>query len=324
MAIVAKQMLCPTSKKSIKFPYSMTPTRIVVHNTANDASAANEIKYMISNNKEVSFHFAIDDKEVVQGLPLNVNAWHAGDGGSGKGNREGIAIEICYSKSGGARFIAAEKLAAKFIAQLLKERKWGIDKVTKHQDYNGKYCPHRTLDMGWTRFLNMIKAELEGENKAVVGAINKNDLVKLASNATYYSGKSVPSWVKNIKWYVSDVDGNRVVINKSEDGRYSINSPVNIKYLTVVKKSATTTTKTNTTTKPATSTPKIVAGKQVVLNKCPLYSSAGALLSLKKLSGTYYLWDASPVKNRIRITNKKDRVGKAGQVTGWINVSNIK
>ena len=139
--------------------YVITPTRIVVHNTANDASANNEISYMKNNNNETSFHYAVDDKEVVQGIPTNRNAWHAGDG-HGKGNMEGIAIEICYSKSGGDRFIKAEQNAAKFIAQLLKERGWGVDKVTRHQDYSGKYCPHRTLDMGWERFLNMIRAEL--------------------------------------------------------------------------------------------------------------------------------------------------------------------
>lgn len=159
MVAIVKNLVS-SAKYGIKCPYSMNPTRIVVHNTANDASAANEISYMIRNDNEVSFHFAVDDKEVVQGIPLDRNAWHAGDGGSGTGNRYGIAIEICYSKSGGERFIAAEKLAAKFIAQLLKERGWGIDKVTKHQDYSGKYCPHRTLDMGWQRFLNMISIEL--------------------------------------------------------------------------------------------------------------------------------------------------------------------
>ena len=154
-----RQMLVDPSKYSIKCPYSMTPTRIVVHNTANDASANNEISYMRNNNNETSFHFAVDDKEVVQGIPLNRNAWHASDG-HGKGNMEGIAIEICYSKSGGDRFIKAEQNAAKFIAQLLKERGWGVDKVTKHQDYSGKYCPHRTLDMGWERFLNMVRSEM--------------------------------------------------------------------------------------------------------------------------------------------------------------------
>lgn len=155
---VVKNLL-PFAKYKIKAPYAMKPSRIVVHNTANDATARNEIAYMIRNDNQVSFHYAIDDIEVVQGIPDSRNAWHAGDG-PGPGNREGIGIEICFSKSGGQRFIKAEQLAAKFIAYKLKEYGWGIDKVTKHQDYSGKYCPHRTLDMGWDRFLNMIRAEM--------------------------------------------------------------------------------------------------------------------------------------------------------------------
>ncbi len=138
----------------------MTPEFIVVHNTANDASARNEVAYMIRNDNKVSFHYAVDDKEIVQGIPENRNAWHAGDGSNGPGNRKGLSIEICYSKSGGKRFEEAEKLAAKFIAYKLNEKSWGIDKVKKHQDFSGKYCPHRTLDMGWQRFLNMVQAEL--------------------------------------------------------------------------------------------------------------------------------------------------------------------
>ena len=161
--------LVPESKYSVKCPYSMEAEVIVVHNTANDATAANEVAYMTTNNNQVSFHYAIDDKDIIQAIPENRNAWHAGDGGNGKGNRKGIGIEICYSKSGGPKFVEAEKLAAKFIAFKLKEKGWGIDKVTKHQDYSKKYCPHRTLDMGWQRFLDMIKAEMKEPVKPVSG-----------------------------------------------------------------------------------------------------------------------------------------------------------
>ena len=149
MTYTFKQNLVSKDKYSIKCPNAMNAEFIVVHNTANDASAENEISYMISNNNEVSYHYAVDDKEVIQGLPIDRNAWACGDGSNGKGNRKGIQIEICYSKSGGARFENAEKNAAKFIAQLLKERGWGVDKVKKHQDFANKYCPHRTLDKGW-------------------------------------------------------------------------------------------------------------------------------------------------------------------------------
>ena len=152
-------MLISQEKYSLKCPYKMNPTRIVVHNTANDASARNEVKYMQNNKNQTSFHYAVDDKEVIQALPLNRNSWNAGDGRNGNGNREGISIEICYSKSGGSRFILSEKRAAKLIAEILDQRGWDISKVTKHQDYSGKYCPHRTLDMGWNRFLKMIEAE---------------------------------------------------------------------------------------------------------------------------------------------------------------------
>lgn len=154
------QNLVPESKYSLKCPYEMMPEFIVVHNTANDATARNEIAYMVRNSSSTSYHYAVDDKEIVQGLPENRNGWHAGDGRYGDGNRKGIGIEICYSESGGDRFIAAEKLTAKFIASKLNEKGWGIDKVKKHQDFQKKYCPHRTLDMGWQRFLDMIQAEL--------------------------------------------------------------------------------------------------------------------------------------------------------------------
>lgn len=168
MINIVKQIV-PQSKYSIKCPYSMTPIGITVHNTANDASARNEIANMTNNNSEISFHFAVDDKETVQGIELNRNAWHASDGRYGTGNRKTIAIEICYSKSGGNRFIKAEQNAVELIAYLMKQYGWGIDRVKRHYDYapNKKYCPHRTMDMGWDRFLNMIKAKLSNSSSTI-------------------------------------------------------------------------------------------------------------------------------------------------------------
>lgn len=73
-----KQNLVSPSKYGIKCPNEVTLTRIVVHNTANDASARNEINYMINNDNEVSYHIAVDDKEAIQGIPFNRNTWNAG------------------------------------------------------------------------------------------------------------------------------------------------------------------------------------------------------------------------------------------------------
>lgn len=67
--------------------------------------------------------------------------------------------------------------------------------------------------------------------------IEKGDLVSIKAGAKYYNGKAVPSWVTNLKWYVSDVSGDRAVIDKDENRFFSINSPINVSYLTLATKS---------------------------------------------------------------------------------------
>ncbi len=161
MALKVTRMLVPQNKYSKKCPFKMTMKGICVHNTANKASALSEASYMIRNNNAVSFHAAVDDYQVVECIPENRNAFHAGDGRNGNGNRNYYAVEICHSTGDSAKFTQSEKNAAYYIACKLKEHGWGIDKVKKHQDFSGKYCPHKTLDLGWERFLNLIRNNLK-------------------------------------------------------------------------------------------------------------------------------------------------------------------
>lgn len=158
---------CPADRMSVKCPYRMTPTRVVVHNTANDASAYNEIRYMHRNSDQVSFHYAVDDLGAVQGISTDRNAWHAGDGGSGTGNRQGIAVEICYSKSGGEKFRRSVCNGAALVYELLREHGWSTDRVTAHRDYSGKHCPHRILDdYGFSAFRSLVAAQAITDGKA--------------------------------------------------------------------------------------------------------------------------------------------------------------
>ena len=65
--------------------------------------------------------------------------------------------------------------------------------------------------------------------------LKKGDIVSIASNAKYYDGANIPSWVKSKKWILkTDPVGDRAVIDKSVDGQNSINSAVNVKYLTKI------------------------------------------------------------------------------------------
>ena len=211
---VFKQNLVASENYSIKCPYSMTAEFIVVHNTANDATAQNEVAYMIGNKNQVSFHYAIDDQEVVQGLPINRNAWACGDGANGKGNRKGIQVEICYSKSGGTRFDQAEKNAAHFIATLLRERGWGIEKVKKHQDFRNKYCPHRTLDKGWNGFLQMIKSYLDDIPVTSLSDFKVGEKVRVKESATQYAtGQALAWFVKGSIYEVTKVAGDKLLLS---------------------------------------------------------------------------------------------------------------
>ncbi|HFR4151492.1 TPA: N-acetylmuramoyl-L-alanine amidase [Bacillus cereus] len=143
-----KQMLVPQSRYDALCPYEMNPTEITFHNTYNDAPAINERNNVANNSTGTSFHIAVDDKEAIQLIPFNRNAWHAGDGANGRGNRNSIGVEICYSMSGGERYRKAELNAVEVIAQLMIQFDIPISKVKTHQERNGKYCPHRMLDEG--------------------------------------------------------------------------------------------------------------------------------------------------------------------------------
>ena len=80
--------------------------------------------------------------------------------------------------------------------------------------------------------------------------VKKGSLVSIKSGATYYnSTKKVPSWVLKDKWYVTEVNGSRAVINKNEKGTSAINSPIDIKYLSLATKTPTPTIKVGSTVK---------------------------------------------------------------------------
>lgn len=68
--------------------------------------------------------------------------------------------------------------------------------------------------------------------------VKEGSVVSLTPNAVYYDGKSMPDWVKNDHWIVKSRNNDRVVLGTNVNGTHTINSPVNISFMTLVSEKA--------------------------------------------------------------------------------------
>lgn len=151
-----------------KCPYLINLEAIVIHNAATPNGTAKALNKALHNSKEYkSWHFSVDDKDIIQSLPLNRNAFATGDGAYGLGNRTGIHIEIAKDNDTDSReeWLEARNNGARLAAELLHKYGWGIDHLKKHQDYKMtdgtyKYCPHKILDEGWAEFKALVSLYL--------------------------------------------------------------------------------------------------------------------------------------------------------------------
>ena len=111
--------------------------------------------------------------------------------------------------------------------------------MTVHRWFANKTCPGEYLYSRHSKIAAEVNERLGYYFKDTATApktsFKAGDLVSLTVDATYYNGAEIPFWVQKKDWYVKSVSGDRVVINKSEDGKHAINSAVNAKHLRMVK-----------------------------------------------------------------------------------------
>lgn len=140
----------------------------------------------------------------------------------------------------------------------IKELKWKAEKsligqpdkqnMTVHRWFANKACPGEYLYSRHSQIAAEVNARLTSSSNSSSSSgsssssssskteIKQGDTVSICNNAVYYTGSDVPTWVIRKKWIVKKVQGNRVVVDKSADGKNAINSAIDAKYLTVVKK----------------------------------------------------------------------------------------
>ena len=140
---------------------------ITVHNTGNPSSnARGERAWLINPNNSdssTSYHFVFDSTTVIECIPPWENAWHAGDGIYGKGNRMSVGIELCESGDFEATVQNAQYLIAHMIFDKSKrdnKRYSANDIVVQHHKWSEKNCP-RLLIPRWNGFINGIQRQLD-------------------------------------------------------------------------------------------------------------------------------------------------------------------
>lgn len=141
---------------------------VTIHNTDNDGAGANAKAHanLLKNtwkNKQQSWHFAVDEDGAYQSIPTDEVAWHAGDGGTGKGNTQTVAIEICMNSDGDLE--KATDNAAELAAQVLKEKGLSADDLYQHHDWSGKNCPSQIRagkPYSWSTFKDKVASYFNG------------------------------------------------------------------------------------------------------------------------------------------------------------------
>ena len=128
-------------------------TSITVHETANTSRGANAAAHANlqsnGNARSASWHYQVDDREVVQSFPDSVRCWHAG---TATGNNTSIAIEICVNSDGD--YDKALANAAALVRDLRAQYGLGRSAVVQHHNWSGKNCPSRLRTSGqWSQFV---------------------------------------------------------------------------------------------------------------------------------------------------------------------------
>lgn len=132
---------------------------LVVHNTANTASAKNEALNLKNNYAESSFHYVIDDVDIIQCVHDYDTAWAVGPWKGATAiirNNQSISIEVC---SNGTEFTSKEvENLRKLVLHLMEYYGIPADHVVRHYDCHtghkacpAAYCGSAANDARWAK-----------------------------------------------------------------------------------------------------------------------------------------------------------------------------
>lgn len=245
---------------------------IIIHETdnwSNGAGARTHAKAQCNGNfSNMSVHYYAGSDGVYKAAEHDRKCWGAGRDYSGgtanvieAGNSNSIHIEICVNADG--NYNVARQNAVELVKHLMKTTGIPADRVIRHYDAKGKYCPRNMMDNPalWEDFKAQIrqtepqKPKKQGwikEDNAwkyyVEGAAKHNCWFKDKGKWYYFHNSTAMAseeWIQDKgKWYYMDKDGHMVqdrwIESKSvkgkwyylkKDGVMAANQVLNIKNL---------------------------------------------------------------------------------------------
>lgn len=142
---------------------------LVIHYTGNDGDTAKaNAEYYTRTVVKTSAHFFVDDTEVWSSVPDLCVAWAVGGkkwadcektgGGTLYGvvnNTNSISVELCDTRKDGVYGASEETLenAVILCREIMKRYQIPLERVVRHFDVTGKYCPAYFMDSAaWKGF----------------------------------------------------------------------------------------------------------------------------------------------------------------------------
>ena len=143
-------------------------TYITLHNTGLIGTKANNFhrslkrENALTNGRQASWHFTVDDIEIYQEVDTTWETWHAGNS---TGNKNSISIEMCMWNDKEQQRKTYDN-SARLVAELMKMHNIPITKVVQHNNWSGKNCPQFLRESkhgyNWSWFIEQVKKYYNG------------------------------------------------------------------------------------------------------------------------------------------------------------------
>lgn len=122
------------------------------------------------NDRDVSWHWQVDEVQAIQSFRNDQKCWHAGDGLKGRGLNESIAIEVCVNGDVAKAWENAARLAARLLEDKGVQASSTAD-ILQHFNLSGKNCPSQLRagkhGLSWQKFLSNVQKFMKDKEAPV-------------------------------------------------------------------------------------------------------------------------------------------------------------